>query len=217
MTGIKRRNEDVHLKSDPENVMTGKDESRSEAEKDLWLRCSNGDEEAREELILAYRPMVYWLAKKLKVHYGTYPDLIQEGMVSLINAVDRFDVERNNCFSTYAYYKIKGGMINFIQRVEAKAPVPVDDETVFINEAPLAGSLSEHADRTEWTLDLEQAMNSLSQREADIVKALVIEGRAAKEVAEEADLDISHIYRIRRKAIAKLRKWLKADEATSAM
>lgn len=51
-----------------ENVMTGKDESRSEAEKDLWLRCSNGDEEAREELILAYRPMVYWLAKKLKVH-----------------------------------------------------------------------------------------------------------------------------------------------------
>ena len=217
MTGIKRRNEDMHLKSDPENVMTGKDESRSEAEKDLWLRCSNGDEEAREELILAYRPMVYWLAKKLKVHYGTYPDLIQEGMVSLINAVDRFDVERNNCFSTYAYYKIKGGMINFIQRVEAKAPIPVDDETVFINEAPLAGSLSEHADRTEWTLDLEQAMNSLSQREADIVKALVIEGRAAKEVAEEADLDISHIYRIRRKAIAKLRKWLKADEATSAM
>ena len=216
MTGIKRRNEDVHLKSDPENVMTGKDESRSEAEKDLWLRCSNGDEEAREELILAYRPMVYWLAKKLKVHYGTYPDLIQEGMVSLINAVDRFDVERNNCFSTYAYYKIKGGMINFIQRVEAKAPIPVDDE-VFINETPLAASLSEHADRTEWTLDLEQAMNSLSQREADIVKALVIEGRAAKEVAEEADLDISHIYRIRRKAIAKLRKWLKADEATSAM
>ncbi|MCK9341023.1 MAG: sigma-70 family RNA polymerase sigma factor [Synergistaceae bacterium] len=216
MTGIKRRNEDMHLKSDPENVMTGKDESRSEAEKDLWLRCSNGDEEAREELILAYRPMVYWLAKKLKVHYGTYPDLIQEGMVSLINAVDRFEVKRNNCFSTYAYYKIKGGMINFIQRVEAKAPIPVDDE-VFINEAPLAASLSEHADRTEWTLDLEQAMNSLSQREADIVKALVIEGRAAKEVAEEADLDISHIYRIRRKAIAKLRKWLKADEATSAM
>ncbi len=44
------------MKSDPENVLTGKDESRQEAEKDLWLRCSHGDEEAREELILAYRP-----------------------------------------------------------------------------------------------------------------------------------------------------------------
>ncbi len=205
------------LKSDPEKITARNDENRPEAEKNLWLRCSNGDEEAREELILAYRPMVYWLAKKLKVPYGTYPDLIQEGMVSLIKAVDRFDVERNNCFSTYAYYKIKGGMINFIQRVEAKAPIPVDDETVFIHEAPLTGSLSEHADKSEWTLDLEQALNSLSQREADIVKALVIEGRMAKEVAEEANLDISHIYRIRRKAMSKLRKWLNADEATSAM
>lgn len=205
------------LKSDPEKVIAEQDDNKSQAEKDLWYRCSNGDDEAREELILSYRPMVYWLAKKLKVHYGTYPDLIQEGMVSLIKAVDCFDVNRNNCFSTYAYYKIKGGMINFIQRVEAKAPIPVDDEDVFIHEAPFAEAVSEQAEKTEWTLDLEQAMNSLSQREADIVRALVIEGRVAKEVAEEADLDISHIYRIRRKAIAKLRKWLSTDEATSAM
>ena len=207
----------MHLKSDPEKEVSGYDDKKAEAERDLWLRCSRGDEEAREELILAYRPMVYWLAKKLKVPYSTYPDLIQEGMVSLISAVDRFDVERNNCFSTFAYYKIKGGMINFIQRVEAKAPIPVDDETVIMHEGPQTVRLSEHADKAEWTLDLEGAMNSLSQREADIVRALVIEGRMAKEVAEEEDLDISHIYRIRRKAIAKLRKWLKADEATSAM
>ena len=205
------------MKSDPEKEVSGYDDKKAEGERDLWLRCSRGDEEAREELILAYRPMVYWLAKKLKVPYSTYPDLIQEGMVSLISAVDRFDVERNNCFSTFAYYKIKGGMINFIQRVEAKAPIPVDDETVIMHEGPQTVRLSEHADKAEWTLDLEGAMNSLSQREADIVRALVVEGRMAKEVAEEEDLDISHIYRIRRKAIAKLRKWLKADEATSAM
>lgn len=205
------------MKSDPEKEVSGYDDKKAEEERDLWLRCSRGDEEAREELILAYRPMVYWLAKKLKVPYSTYPDLIQEGMVSLISAVDRFDVERNNCFSTFAYYKIKGGMINFIQRVEAKAPIPVDDETVFIHEGQQTVRISEHADKAEWTLDLEGAMNSLSQREAEIVRALVIEGRIAKEVAEEEDLDISHIYRIRRKAIAKLRKWLKADEATSAM
>jgi len=205
------------LKSNPDEVMTGYKENRSKSEKDLWIRCSNGDEEAREELILAYRPMVYWLAKKLKVPYSTYPDLIQEGIVSLIKAVDLFQVERNNCFSTYAYYKIKGGMINFIQRVEAKAPLPVDDETVLMHEGSLASSLYEQAEKTEWSLDLKQAMNSLSQRESDIVRLLVIEGKAAKELAEEAGLDISHIYRIRRKAISKLRKWLNVDEATSVM
>lgn len=207
----------MHLNSDLVSGMSADAKQKLEAERELWIRCSRGDEDAREELILAYRPMVYWLAKKLKVPYSTYPDLIQEGMVSLIGAVDRFDPERNNRFSTYAYYKIKGGMINFIQRVEAKAPLPVDDETVCLSESFLAVSVMEQAEQREWTLDLEEAMNSLTRREADIVRALVIDGRAAKELAEEADLDVSHIYRIRRKAIAKLRKWLKAEEATSAM
>lgn len=205
------------MNSDLVSGMSADAKQKLEAERELWIRCSRGDEDAREELILAYRPMVYWLAKKLKVPYSTYPDLIQEGMVSLIGAVDRFDPERNNRFSTYAYYKIKGGMINFIQRVEAKAPLPVDDETVCLSESFLAVSVMEQAEQREWTLDLEEAMNSLTRREADIVRALVIDGRAAKELAEEADLDVSHIYRIRRKAIAKLRKWLKAEEATSAM
>ncbi|MEG1777881.1 MAG: hypothetical protein RR209_02795, partial [Angelakisella sp.] len=53
---------------------------RDEAELVLWRACAAGDEAARDELILAYRPMVYWLAKKLKVPYSTYPDLIQEGI-----------------------------------------------------------------------------------------------------------------------------------------
>ena len=93
----------------------------------LWAECAAGSDEAREQLILANRPMVYWLAKKLKVPYNTYQDLIQEGMLALINAVDSFDPGRNICFSTYAYYKINGRMINFLQRVEAKAPTPVED------------------------------------------------------------------------------------------
>ena len=89
------------------------DEQRHEEEINLWRDCSNGDELAREDLILSYRPMVYWLAKKLKVPYNTYPDLIQEGMVALIGAVDAFDVTRNNRISTYDYDKIRGRMSNF--------------------------------------------------------------------------------------------------------
>ena len=89
-----------------------KENEKFEKELELWRLCAEGDENAREQLVLSYRPMVYWLAKKIKVNYTTYPDLVQEGMVALINAVDAFDLERNNRFSTYAYYKIKGRMIN---------------------------------------------------------------------------------------------------------
>ncbi len=192
------------------------DEQRHEEEINLWRDCSNGDELAREELILSYRPMVYWLAKKLKVPYNTYPDLIQEGMVALIGAVDAFDVTRNNRFSTYAYYKIRGRMINFLQRVEAKAPLPVD-EIVFVEEDTKSALVHNDMEVSEWTIDLRQAMDTLSLREADIINALVVEGRAARDVASEVNLDISHVYRIRRKALTKLKKWLgnSEKEATS--
>ena len=192
------------------------DEQRHEEEINLWRDCSNGDELAREDLILSYRPMVYWLAKKLKVPYNTYPDLIQEGMVALIGAVDAFDVTRNNRFSTYAYYKIRGRMINFLQRVEAKAPLPVD-EIVFVEEDTKSALVHNDMEVSERTIDLRQAMDTLSLREADIINALVVEGRAARDVASEVNLDISHVYRIRRKALTKLKKWLgnSEKEATS--
>lgn len=185
--------------------------SRFEEEKILWQRCAEHDESAREELILAYRPMVYWFAKSLKVPYNTYPDLIQEGMVALIDAVDAFDITRNNRFSTFAYYKIKGRMINFLQRVEAKAPVPVDDE-VFVLEDARNAAVSSAAERSEWTIDLERAMECLTESESDIIRALIFEGDVAKDVAERRTIDVSHVYRIRRKALEKLRKALSQDE-----
>jgi RNA polymerase sporulation-specific sigma factor len=189
------------------------EKKRLENEMELWERFAEGDESAREELILAYRPMVYWLAKKMKVQYSVYPDLISEGTVALIKAVDAFDLSRNNRFSTYAYYKIKGSMINYLQRVEAKAPTPVED---FFFESPAVNSdIRGEAERADWTIDLQQAISVLSDREADILRALVVEGRVAKEVAGEKEIDVSHVYRIRRSALEKLRKWFK--EATTSI
>lgn len=185
--------------------------SRFEEEKILWRKCAEHDENAREELILAYRPMVYWFAKSLKVPYNTYPDLIQEGMVALIDAVDAFDITRNNRFSTFAYYKIKGRMINFLQRVEAKAPVPVDEEVFALEDARNA-AVSSAAERSEWTIDLERAMECLTESESDVIRALIFEGDVAKDVAERRTIDVSHVYRIRRKALEKLRKALSLDE-----
>ncbi|MCX7829367.1 MAG: sigma-70 family RNA polymerase sigma factor, partial [Thermanaerothrix sp.] len=87
---------------------------------DLWERVRSGDDEAREEAILSMRPMVFWLAKRIGSP-GALQDLVQEGMVGLIEAVDNFDPLRGLKFSTYAYYRIRGRMINFLTRVEAHA------------------------------------------------------------------------------------------------
>ena len=167
-------------------------------EKDLWEKVKSGDEKAREEVIISYRPMVFWLASKLHVSPSSYQDLIQEGMVALIEAVDRYDSTRGVKFITYAYYRIKGHMINFLERSEAKAPEPVEIDETFHRRELFYDE--------DWLVDLEEAMGSLTPSEAEIITAIHIKGLTVKELARRKGVDISYIYRIRRKAIAKLKK-----------
>ncbi|EHM09629.1 RNA polymerase sigma factor, sigma-70 family [Thermanaerovibrio velox DSM 12556] len=174
-----------------------------EVERDLWERVRSGDEDAREEAILSMRPMVFWLAKRIGAP-GVLQDLVQEGMVGLIEAVDNFDPSRGLKFSTYAYYRIRGRMINFLTRVEAPSPIPVEDSVLEERTVPLMPGV----DSVDWAVDLELAMGILSDRESSVVRALVLEDRSAKEVAESKGLDVSYIHKIRRRALAKLREVL---------
>lgn len=176
----------------------------------LWGRVAEGDDNARERLILAYRPMVFWLAKKFRVPYNSYPDLIQEGMIGLIGAVDNFEVARNNRFITYAYYKVRGRMANFLQRSEAKAPLPVEEEYL---EKP--DSFEADLDRMEWQLAIKEGMESLPRKEMEVVHSLMIEGRRAADVASEQGVGVSHIYRLQRRALQRLKGWFSKEGATS--
>jgi RNA polymerase sporulation-specific sigma factor len=179
-----------------------------ERESVLWLRREEGDDQAREELILGYRSLVFWLARKLQVAPSRYQDLVQEGTIALINAVDHFDSKRNIKFITYAYYRIRGAMVNFLQRVEAKAPLPVEEMDELAAE-PF------DPEAEDWRLALMEGMEHLSARESEIIEALLVQGRRARELADEKGIDVSQIYRIQRRGLAKLRAWFGVGESTS--
>ena len=173
-----------------------------ERERELWKLCVNGDIEAREELIVAYRPLVFWIAGKIHITDNELKqDIIQEGMLELIHAVDKFEPERELKFSTYAYHKIHGQIINMLERSEKKAPLPVPDEWLIPSDD------NDSYEGDEW-LDVSQSISKLEGREAEIVNALFFEGKKPKDVASEKKLDVSHVYRLRRTAIAKIRGWL---------
>lgn len=182
-------------------VFTGTDEDG------LWRLCLDGDDSAREQLILSYRPLVFWIARKFRVAPQRYQDLVQEGMLALIKAVDKFDPSRNVRFVTYGFYRIKGQMTNFLQRVEAKAPIPIDDsETVAVDPFD--------ADSLDWRICLLDGIDALSAREGEVIRALVLEGVRARDYAENIGMDVSNVYRIQRQALAKLRLWLGLTDAT---
>jgi RNA polymerase sporulation-specific sigma factor len=179
-----------------------------EKEANLWAKCRAGDPDAREALIVAYRPLVFWFAGKLKAAPPLKQDLVQEGMVALIGAVDRFDPGRDLRFTTYAYHRIRGQMINLLDRSERRAPTPVDDDWLFA-EAAEAAKNPDIADEG-WS-DVAESIARLKGKEAAVVSALFFEGKHPLEVAGEQKMDVSNVYRLRRSAIAKIRNWLGLD------
>lgn len=181
-------------------------------EKNLWELCTNGDFDAREELIVAYRPLVFWIAGKIHVgaNIELRQDMIQEGMLALIQSVDKFDPGKGFKFSTFAYHKIHGQIINMLERSERRAPVPVPDEWLQVDYNSSNSDEFARNDNEDW-IDVSESIAKLRGREADVVNALFFEGKKPQDVAIEQKLDVSHVYRLRRSAIAKIRHWLNLD------
>ena len=76
-------------------------------EVDLARRIATGDAEARERMILSNLRLVVMIAKRYAGRGLPFPDLIEEGNLGLMKAVDRYDPEKGFRFSTYASWWIR--------------------------------------------------------------------------------------------------------------
>jgi RNA polymerase primary sigma factor len=79
----------------------------AQEEKDLSRRAHAGDARARQRLIESNLRLVISIAKKYRGRGVPFEDLIQEGNAGLIRAVEKFDPEMGNRFSTYATWWIR--------------------------------------------------------------------------------------------------------------
>ncbi|MGB9885504.1 MAG: sigma-70 family RNA polymerase sigma factor [Moorellales bacterium] len=86
----------------------------------LWDRyLRNRDPETRRELVLAYLPLVKYLAARLKVRPQTgltQEDLEAYGVVGLLEALERYDRGRGAGFETFARRRIQGAMLDALRR-----------------------------------------------------------------------------------------------------
>lgn len=96
-----------------------------EQEKSIARRILAGDPAAKNELIEANLRLVVCIARRY-IHRGlSLPDLIEEGNLGLIHAVDKFDPENGARFSTYATWWIRQGIERAIMNQSRMIRLPV--------------------------------------------------------------------------------------------
>ena len=90
--------------------------------RDLWERFkAHGDPVVRERLILHYAPLVKYVAGRVGVGLPAnvdQGDLVSYGVFGLIDAIEKFDLERAIKFETYAITRIRGAIIDELRAMD---------------------------------------------------------------------------------------------------
>lgn len=138
-----------------------------ELEKVLLVEIKKGNKDARQLFIESNLRLVVSVAKKYTLSNLELLDLIQEGNIGLIKAVDRFDISQNLRFSTYAVYWIKQAIVRALKNKSRSIRIPVYLQDSFSNFQKVYISLSEQLGRRPTYQEIAENMQiSLFQAES---------------------------------------------------
>jgi RNA polymerase sigma factor for flagellar operon FliA len=140
---------------------------------ELWRRFhESGDVQAREKLVVAYSPLVTYVARQVRRHMPAHvdtADLVSYGLVGLVSAVDRFRPERETRFDGYAMVRIRGAILDEL-RVLDWVPRTVRSQAKEIDRATvrLRCTLQRNPGELELADELELDVDELRRRLAEI-------------------------------------------------
>ncbi|WP_286846244.1 MULTISPECIES: sigma-70 family RNA polymerase sigma factor [Aminobacterium] len=93
-----------------------------ERDQELWTRYfRDRSEAAKEEVVCRYLPLVKYVVGRMAVSPPSgldYDDLLSFGVFGLLDAIDRFDLEKGAAFQTFAVPRIRGAVLDELRKYD---------------------------------------------------------------------------------------------------
>ena len=148
---------------------------------ELWKRYkATDDERARERLVVAYSPLVKYVAGRMGSGLPAHveeADLISYGLGGLISAIQRFDLSREIKFETYAITRIRGAIIDELRTLDwvprsVRARARQFERTNTLLEARLQRAPTDEEMATELEISVDEFQEQLVQISNSTIVAL---------------------------------------------
>ncbi len=182
----------------------------------LWRQYKGeGRLDARQKLIENYQLLVCREAVRYPVQETLVLDLIQEGMVGLMEAAERFSPQQGVAFSLFAVHRVRGRMLDFLKKNSRELPFETSEEG---NSSAFSSLIApdlafEWTDRTLVRSIVSCAMERLPEKERRIPQNVFLEEQSAAETADQMAVSTTYVYRLEKRGIRRLRgmlsHWLK--------
>ena len=142
----------------------------AEEEKELAMRMEQGDQEAKNRLCEANLRLVVSIAKRYVGRGMLFLDLIQEGNLGLIKAVDKFDYRKGYKFSTYATWWIRQAITRSIADQARTIRIPVHMVETINKLTRVSRQLLQEYGREATPEEISQAMGISVEKVREIQK-----------------------------------------------